>query len=83
MTLPQRAETSARLRRRTGEVDPGETLLGGQTVPAHGFGIVLENAPAVGVHETEVELRIGVTLVGEAAGFRDRVRVLPERPRRD
>ena len=30
----------------------------------HGFGLVLENAPPVGVHDPEVELRSGVTLVG-------------------
>ena len=38
------------------ELRTGEALLGGEAVPAHSFGLVLENAPAVGVHETEVVL---------------------------
>ena len=42
----------------------GVTLVGGQTVPAHRFGIVLEDAPPVGVHDPEVVLGAGVTLVG-------------------
>ena len=43
-----------------GEVVP---LLGSEPVPAHSFGIVLRYAPAVGVHETEAELRTGETLI--------------------
>ncbi len=65
------------------ELRTGVTLIRSEPKPAHGFGIVLENAPAVGVLETEDELRTGVTLIGAAADFRERVRVLPERPRRD
>ena len=42
----------------------GVTLLGSQPVPAHSFGLVLENAPPGGVHETEVGLGCGVTLLG-------------------
>ena len=42
----------------------GVTLLGGQPVPAHSFGIVLEDAPPVVVPDPEIELRSGVTLVG-------------------
>ena len=41
----------------------GVTLIRSEPVPAHGFGIVLENALAVGVLEPEVELRKGVTLI--------------------
>ena len=44
------------------------TLLGGQPVPAHSFGLVLENALAVGVHDPEVELGTGVTLLGGQPG---------------
>ena len=40
-------------------------------------------SPPGGIHGPEGDLRIGVTLLGEAADFRDRVRVLSERPRRD
>ena len=36
----------------------GVTLLGSQPVPAHSFGIVLENALALVVHDTEVVLGI-------------------------
>ena len=43
---------------------PIETLLGSQPVPAYGFGIVLEDALAVGAHDPEVELRTGETLFG-------------------
>ena len=41
----------------------GVALLGGQPVPAHGFGLVLENAPPVGVHDPEIELRSGGALL--------------------
>ena len=58
-------------------------LLGSETIPAHGFGIVLEHTFAVGVHGAEGELGIGVTLLGLTADFGDRVWVLSERPRRD
>ena len=39
-------------------------LLGSQPVPAHRFGIVLEDALAVGVHDPEAELGAGVALLG-------------------
>ena len=40
------------------------TLLGSQPEPARRFGLVLENALAQGVHEPEVELRFGGSLLG-------------------
>ena len=40
------------------------TLVGGQTVPAHSFGIVLRYALTEVVHETEVVLGTSVTLFG-------------------
>ena len=42
------------------------TLLGGQPVPAHSFGLVLEERPAArcSIHDPEVELGIGVALLG-------------------
>ena len=46
------------------ELSLGKPLVGSQVEPAHGFGIVLEDALAVGVPDPEVELRIGETLVG-------------------
>ena len=39
-------------------------LLGGQTEPAHSFGLVLEDTLAGGVHEPEAVLRIGLALLG-------------------
>ena len=41
----------------------GLALLGSQPVPAHRFGVVLENAPPVGVHDPEAVLRNGLTLL--------------------
>ena len=38
-------------------------LIGSQPVPAHRFGVVLENALALGVHETEDELGDGGALL--------------------
>ena len=44
----------------------GEPLLGGQPEPAHGFGLVLGDAPqkALAIRETEDNLRLGVFLLG-------------------
>ena len=39
-------------------------LLGSQPEPAHRFGLVLENAPPVGVHDPEVGLGQSVALLG-------------------
>ena len=42
----------------------------GEAIPAHGFGFVLEDAPPVGVHDPEEELRFGKALLGgEAVPF--------------
>ena len=41
--------------------------LGSQPVPAHSFGIVLEDTPPVVVHEPEGELGTGVALLGGLA----------------
>ena len=46
------------------ELRSGVTLLGGQPVPAHRFGVVLEDAASVSVHAPEAELRTGVALLG-------------------
>ena len=40
----------------------GLTLLGSLAIPAHRFGIVLRNAPPIGVHSREVVLRSGMAL---------------------
>ena len=40
------------------------SLLSGQPVPLHCFGVVLWHALAVGIHDAEVELRYGVSLLG-------------------
>ena len=42
----------------------GDALLGSQSKPFHGFGIVFENALAKGVHDTEGVLRFGDSLLG-------------------
>ena len=44
------------------ELCPGETLIGSEPKPFHGFGIVLRDAFAIGVPEPEAELRNGYTL---------------------
>ena len=44
------------------ELCPGETLIGSEPKPFHGFGIVLRDAFAIGVPEPEAELRNGHTL---------------------
>ena len=49
------------------ELGTGIALIRSEPKPAHRFGIVLENARAVGVHETEVELGAGVTLARSRA----------------
>ena len=49
------------------ELGIGVTLLGGQTEPAHSFGLVLENALALGVPETEKVLGAGEALLGGLA----------------
>ena len=48
------------------ELRSGDTLIGGQAVPAHRFGVVPGNSFAPGVHAPEVELCLGVTLLGFA-----------------
>ena len=50
------------------ELGTGVTLLGGQPVPAHSFGLVLENAQPVDIHDPEVGLGTGVTLSCAFAG---------------
>ena len=45
----------------------GEPLIGGEPIPFHSFGIVFGHAPAVGVHEPKVVLRLGRTLLGSLA----------------
>ena len=42
----------------------GVTLIRSEPVPAHGFGLVLEDTLAGGVHDPEVVLGAGVTLLG-------------------
>ena len=43
------------------------TLVGGATVPASGFAVVLRDGVAAGVHGPQVELRVSVALVGRKA----------------
>ena len=45
-------------------------LLGRQAIPAHGFSVVLLDTFARRVHGREIELRLGVSLLGGLApGF--------------
>lgn len=39
-------------------------LFGGQLEPAHGLAVVLRDTFAVGIHDPQVELRVGVALFG-------------------
>ena len=59
------------------ELRHGVALFGsepvGQPLPFHGFGIVLKDAPPVGVHAPEVDLCGGITL---SAACRTRVEIV-------
>ncbi len=43
----------------------GISLLGGEAIPGHGLGVILGNALAVVVHQREVELGSGKSLLGQ------------------
>ena len=67
------------------EVDLGNSfpLIGGESIPFHGFGLVLRHTLTNLVHEAEVGLGRGIPLIGLPENFRERIQVLPKRPRRD
>ena len=50
----------------------GDTLVGGETVPADRFGIVLRHAFAAGIFEPAVELRGGIALLSRHTEPADR-----------
>ena len=58
---------------RLAEVGCQVTLIGRHAIPAHGISVVLRNASADVVHDTEIELGLRIALIGRhpipACGF--------------
>ena len=52
------------------------TLVGSETIPLQRFSLVLRHASALIVHEPEIDLGVGVTLIGQWAQKPESLRVI-------